>query len=190
MQSVHLRKYGVETTIPFELYEVDGINFRVNAADGGADCSIMKDEGAENTCSNDFVDEGTGYSITLTTGEMTAARIVLYLIDTDGTKVYLDKSIVIETYGNASAQHAFDLDTTFGDITVVAALMAHTGFTAGGTTTYEELLKILAAWAAGTWRDKPTDSTKQELLDADDDATIILTQTLLSTTPYKSVDIA
>ena len=72
---------------------------------------------------------------------------------------------------------------------IVAALMADAGFTAGGTMTFEELCKILAAWAAGTWRDKPTDSTKQELLDADDDATIILTQTLSCTTPYKEVDI-
>lgn len=109
MQGVHLRKYGVETKIPFELYEVDGVDFRVDAADAGSDCSIMKDEGAEATCTNDFVDEGKGYSITLTSTEMQAARIVLYIVDS-AAKVWLDKAIEIETYGNASAQHAFDLD--------------------------------------------------------------------------------
>ena len=110
MQGVHLRKYGVETKIDFELYEVDGVDLRVDAVDAGSDCNIMKDEGAEATCTNDFVDEGMGYSITLTATEMEAARIVLYIIDS-ATKVWLDKVIVIETYGNASAMHALDLDT-------------------------------------------------------------------------------
>jgi len=109
MQGVHLRKYGVETKIDFELYEVDGVDLRTDAVDAGSDCNIMKDEGAEATCENDFVDEGRGYSITLTATEMEAARIVLYIIDS-ATKVWLDKVIVIETYGNASAQHAMDFD--------------------------------------------------------------------------------
>ena len=109
MQGPYIRKYGVETKIPFVLYEVDGVDLRVDAADGGSDCTIMKDEGEEATCENDFVDEGNGYSITLTATEMTAARIVVYVIDS-ATKVWLDDAIVIETYGNASAQHAIDLD--------------------------------------------------------------------------------
>jgi hypothetical protein len=109
MQGVHLRKYGAATTINFDLYETDGIDLKVDAVDGGSDCSIMKDEGAEATCTNDFVDEGKGYSLALTATEMQAARIVLYIVDS-ATKVYLDKVIVIETYGNASAQHAMDFD--------------------------------------------------------------------------------
>ncbi len=72
---------------------------------------------------------------------------------------------------------------------VVTALMAHTGFTAGGTMAYDDLLKLLAGLVAGTWRAKPADSTKQELLDADDDASILLTQTLSASTPYKEVNI-
>lgn len=109
MSEIHLRKYGVEATIDFRLFEVDGVDFRVDAADGGSDCSIMKDEGAEATCTNDFTDEGTGYSLVLTATEMQAARIVVYVIDS-ATKVWLDTSFEIETYGNASAMHAVDLD--------------------------------------------------------------------------------
>lgn len=109
MQGIHLRKYGVEAKIPFVLYEVDGVDLRVDGADAGSDCTIMKDEGAEATCDNDFVDEGMGYSITLTATEMEAARIVVYVVDS-ATKVWLDDAIIIETYGNASAMHAFDLD--------------------------------------------------------------------------------
>jgi hypothetical protein len=115
MQGPYLRKYGVQTTINFTLFEVDGVDFRVDAVDAGSDCSIMKDEGAENTCTNDFVDEGTGYSLVLTATEMQAARIIVYIKDS-ATKVWLDESIAIETYGNASATHAFDLDTALQSV--------------------------------------------------------------------------
>ena len=70
---------------------------------------------------------------------------------------------------------------------IVAALMADTSFTAGGTLTYSLLCRLLAGLVGGTWRDKPTDSTKQELLDIDDNATILLEQTLSASTPYKVV---
>ena len=106
-----LRKYGVQTTIHFVLYEVDGVDLRVDAADAGADCTIMKDEGAETTCANDFADEGTGYSLVISATEMEAAEIMLYIVDS-ATKVWLDEALKIETYGNASAMHAMDLDTT------------------------------------------------------------------------------
>ena len=109
-QGPFLRKYGVQTTINFTLFEVDGVDLRVDAADAGSDCSIMKDEGAEATCTNDFVDEGQGYSLVLDSTEMSAARIVVYVVDS-AAKVWLDDTITIETYGNASAMHAFDLDT-------------------------------------------------------------------------------
>ncbi len=106
-----LRKYGVQTTIHFVLYEVDGVDLRVDAADAGADCSIMKDEGAEATCDNDFADEGKGYSLVLTTTEMEFAEGMIYIVDS-ATKLWLDEALKIETYGNASAMHAMDLDTT------------------------------------------------------------------------------
>ena len=77
MQGVHLRKYGVQTTINFDLFEVDGVDFRVNAVHAAGDSKIMKDEGAEANTTNGFTDEGNGYSIVLTATEMQAARIVI-----------------------------------------------------------------------------------------------------------------
>ena len=59
-----------------------------------------------------------------------------------------------------------------------AAMKAITGITEGGTWTWEKIMKITTAWAAGDWRVKPTDSTKQELMDAEDGITVILEQTL------------
>jgi len=114
MQGVHLRKYGVQTTIDFDLYEVDGVDFRVDAVHATGDTALMKDEGAEANTSNAFTDEGLGYSIVLTATEMQAARNVIYVVDQTATKVWLDKPIVIETYGNASAMHAMDFDVPVG----------------------------------------------------------------------------
>ena len=106
---MRLRKYGVEATIDFELYEIDGVDLRVDWTPAAADCEIMKDGGASTQCTNTATDEGSTYSIVLTATEMQAARLVLKVVDA-ATKVFLDTVVVIETYGNASAQHAFDLD--------------------------------------------------------------------------------
>lgn len=113
-QGIHLRKYGAAATINFDLFEVDGVDFRVDAVHASGDTKVMKDEGAEANTTNAFTDEGQGYSIVLTATEMQAARVVIYVVDQTATKVWLDKSIVIETYGNASAQHALDLDDATG----------------------------------------------------------------------------
>ena len=108
-QGVFLRKYGVEATFNFDLFEIDGVDFKVDAAHAANDTMLMKDEGAETATDNAFADEGQGYSIVLTATEMEFARGKVYVVD-QGTKAWLDTSIVIETYGNASAQHAVDLD--------------------------------------------------------------------------------
>ena len=108
-QGPFLRKYGVQTTIDFTLYETDGVDFKVDATHASGDTKIMKDEGAEANTSNSFTDEGTGYSIVLTATEMQAARVKVYIAD-QGTKTWLDTDFIVETYGNASAMHAVDLD--------------------------------------------------------------------------------
>lgn len=125
-QGPFLRKYGVEAKINFALFEVDGVDLRIDAVDAGTDCSIMKDEGDEATCTNDFVDEGKGYSLTLTSTEMEAARIVIYVVDS-ATKAWLDDSIVIETYGHASAMHAMDLDTPVPTVAEIQTEMEEDG---------------------------------------------------------------
>jgi len=115
-----LRKYGVQTTLNFTLYETDGINFKLDAVHASGDTKIMKNEGAEANTDNGFTDEGQGYSIVITATEMEAARLVIYIVD-QSTKVWLDDYIVVETYGHASAMHAFDLDTALAwEVTKVA----------------------------------------------------------------------
>jgi hypothetical protein len=105
-----LRKYGVETKILFPLITRDAVDFEGSASHASGDTKISKDEGSFANTSNAFVHEGNGiYSITLTATEMQAARIVVTIIDS-ATKVWEDQSALVDTYGNASAQHAFDLD--------------------------------------------------------------------------------
>ncbi len=49
------RQYGVETRIPFTLYEADGINLRTDAVYTAGDVAISKDEGAAVNTTNGFV---------------------------------------------------------------------------------------------------------------------------------------
>ena len=62
MQGIFDREYGVQATIPFTLFEVDGVDLRVDAVAATADTIITKNEGAEVSMSNLFTDEGLGYS--------------------------------------------------------------------------------------------------------------------------------
>lgn len=106
----YLRKYGVETTLDFPLYTTDGASLKTDAVHAAGDTKIMKDEGAEANTTNGFVDEGQGYSIPLSATEMQAARIMIHVVDQTSPKVWIDESLIVETYGNASAQHELDLD--------------------------------------------------------------------------------
>lgn len=109
IQGPFLRKYNAETKINFVLWGTTGVDLKSDAAHASGDTKIMKNEENEANTENGFVDEGQGYSITLTATEMQAARIVIYVVD-QGTKAWLDDVIVVETYGHSSAQHAVDLD--------------------------------------------------------------------------------
>lgn len=143
--SALLRKYGVATTIPFSLLKVDGIDFETAATFAAGDVKVMKDEGAEANITTLPSDEGQGYSLALSATEMQAARIVVYIVDSV-TKVWLDIAIVINTYGNASAQHAFDLDTAL--VTLAAA--THTGAVIPTVSVLTTLPTIPANWLTAT----------------------------------------
>lgn len=64
------------------------------------------------------------------------------------------------------------------EVDATATLKAMTGITEGGTWTWEKTEKIRNAFMAGNWRVKPTDATKQELMDAEEETEVILEQTI------------
>ena len=72
---------------------------------------------------------------------------------------------------------------------VVTTLLAKTGITAGGTWTFEKIMKVLTAWAAGKWQDKAGSPGTYEVLDPDDGTTVIAEVTPSETTPQKLVTI-
>ena len=116
-----LRKYGSATTLLFPLIDRDAADFHdapITFAAG--DTKISKDEGAFANTANDPAHEGTGvFSLALTATEMQAARIIVTIRDQSPTKEWEDQAIILSTYGNASAQHAFDLDTAEQDVNLV-----------------------------------------------------------------------
>lgn len=107
---MRLRKYGVEATIDFPVYGITGVDLKTDWTPAAADCELSKDGGVSTQCTNTASAVRPIPSIVLTATEMQAARLVLKIVDAV-TKVFLDTTVVIETYGNASAQHAFDLDS-------------------------------------------------------------------------------
>ena len=91
--------FGVQTTIPVALkFQNSGaVDLKTDATCEAGDVKIMKDTGDEANATNCFVDEGSGYSITLTATEMTAQKITLYIVDQSMTKAWEDKVVQIST---------------------------------------------------------------------------------------------
>lgn len=98
--------YGTAKTFDFRILAADG-TFVTNATDAGTDVTLTCDDGTPATATNDFVDEGSHYSIALTATELQCARLVVDVADAT------PNGFIIETYGNASAQHvAFAANVT------------------------------------------------------------------------------
>jgi hypothetical protein len=129
------RKYGVAASFLFPLIDAGAQDFESTPVTFvAADCQISKDGGAfANTgCIPWHVGNGV-YAASLTSTEMQAARVALTVIDA-ATKAWEDQAIIIGTYGHASAQHAFDLDTATQNVntsTVSASAITASAFDAG-----------------------------------------------------------
>jgi hypothetical protein len=108
-----LRKYNVGTTIYFPLIDRGYADFESTPVSFAAgDTKISKDGGGFANTVNTPAHLGNGiYSLALTATEVQAAKIIVTLIDQTPTKEWEDQAISIETYGNASGEHAFDLDS-------------------------------------------------------------------------------
>jgi len=118
-----LRKYGVQTTIHFPLVDFGATDFEITpVAHAVGDTKIDKNEAGFGNTTNAFVHRGMGiYSIILTAAEMQAARIVVVIVDQTAPKAWEDQAVVVNTYGNAAAEHAFDLDTASQVVASVTA---------------------------------------------------------------------
>jgi hypothetical protein len=158
-----LSKYGVARHVYLPITKRSVVDMAVGAdwTPVAGDVTISKDGGAAANVTNLPVALVMGNSavwdFSLTATEMSAAQVTVTWADA-ATKVIEDDSISIETYGNASAQHAMD----FGTATI--AVTDKTGFSlsnagidsvldraAGVETNYtlRQAMRLLLAVCAG-----------------------------------------
>lgn len=113
---MYLSKYGVARTVQIPVRKAASQDYARGAdwTPVAGDVQISLDGGAFADVTNPptALDSTNGavWAFALTAGELTAAQIVVVVSDTPA-KAVEDAVFDIETYGHASAQHAFDLDT-------------------------------------------------------------------------------
>jgi len=109
-----LAKYGVQTSFRFAVIKSSSSDLAASGdwTPATGDTKISKDGGnVANTSNNPTAVGGTGsvlWSITLTAAELQAAEIVIQIVDS-ATKAIEDQTLVIYTYGHASAKIRADL---------------------------------------------------------------------------------
>lgn len=105
-----LRKHNAAKSLDFPLITFGASDFVTGASFASGDVKISQDGGALSNTTNLPVEISLGvYALALTAGEMSAARIFVTIIDQTGPKVWIDQSLQITTFGNASAEFGFDL---------------------------------------------------------------------------------
>ena len=118
-----LNKYGVARHIYIPLIKA-GVNNHAVSADwtpAAGDVKISKDGGAAANVTNLptalAMGNSTIWDFSLTATEMQAAQVMVTVADSV-TKAVEDDGFIIETYGDASGLHAFDLDTATQGVNV------------------------------------------------------------------------
>src|SRR5688572_16552370 len=114
-----LSKYGVARHIYIPVPKAGSANHAVGAdwTPAAGDVKISKDGGAAANVTNLPTAIAMGnsalWAFSLTATEMQAAEIVVTVADS-ATKAVDDTGFSVETYGHASGQHFFDLDSSHG----------------------------------------------------------------------------
>ena len=185
-----LRSYNTQTDIYFPLIKAGANDFAVSAdyTPATGDVQISKDGGTAANSSNlpTAVTMGNSamWKLTLTATEMQAGKVMVTVSDS-ATKAVEDQMILIETYGNASAEHAFDLDAaevtvgTSNDKTGYA--LSATGLDSvvisepSGVFAWGGTLRELLGWLGALSRNKITQTSTTQTLRNDADAANIST---------------
>lgn len=122
--SVILKKYGVATTLVIPVIKAGATDFSVTGdwTPAAGDVKISKDDGnVANIATLPVAVGGTGsalWKFSFSASEMTASRIVVQVIDS-ATKAVEDQAIMIDTYGNALAEHSFDLNVATQPVNLI-----------------------------------------------------------------------
>jgi hypothetical protein len=163
-------RYGVSTKFDFKLYNADG-TLDVDEADGGTEVSLACDEGAETTATNDFVDEGTFYSITLTAAEMKCERIAVVVAATTTEVFFVQTSALdagVVTYGTAQSATGTTIvlasATSFADDFLNCRTILITGGTgAGQAKPIDDWTSSSDTATVSTWTTNPDSTSVYEV---------------------------
>jgi hypothetical protein len=110
-----LAEYGVALTLRFPVIKAGSQDFAGSGdwTPATGDTKVSKDGGnVANTTNNPAAVGGTGsklWSLALTATELQAAEVVVQIVDS-ATKAVEDQSLIVQTYGNASARHKVNLN--------------------------------------------------------------------------------
>ena len=151
-----VRAYNTAGTVDFCLWNTTGTAFINAATFEAADIKVMQDEGAEANSTNSPTDEGQCFSLVVAAAELDVARTTIIIHDDD--TAWLDKCIVIDTFGNASAQ--------FPTADVNVASFTAGAITAGAFTAGAIDAAAIAASAIGTSEFAAEADVNGEVVDA------------------------
>lgn len=174
------RAYNTAATVDFCLWATDGTALINAATFEAADVKIMQDEGAEANSTNSPSDEGQCFSLVVAAAELDVARTTIIIHDDDAA--WLDKCIVIDTFGNASAQFpTADVNVvTFTDGAIAAADFAAGAIDASAIAAGAIGASELAADAIGESELAANSITSSEVADDSIDAGAIAASAITS----------
>ncbi len=156
-------RYGVSERFDFKLYNADG-TLDVDEADGGTEVSLSCDEGAETTATNDFVDEGTFYSILLTAAEMRCSRITVVVAATTTEVFFIQTNglpgVIDEGTAQAATSTTLQLRSaaSFADDEIIGATCVITSASTGvgQARTITDYVSSTDTATVATWTTTPT----------------------------------
>ena len=190
MDSAHTTTDALVTGVDGKVDTVDAVVDLIKIDTAGTHASAVYTEGIVDLILNDTAEIGTaGAGLTnITWNGDWDAQVESECTDAlnnydPPTKAELDSAVTTITTSVAGVDGKVDAVPTA--VQNVAALMADTGFTAGGTTTYADFLKILASWSAGDVRDKSGSTGVVEYLDLDN-STVVYEVDWETSTPYRT----
>ena len=119
-------KYGQQVTVYFSIYDSNSPWQYYETAPAADDVYVRKDGGAAARATNAVTDLDHTMSLVLTAAEMQAAIVTVDINDETSPAVYGSETIIIPTFGNASALQEFDLDVSSATLVsnMAAAILA------------------------------------------------------------------
>jgi len=116
------RKFNTATTIYFPVILAGAADFDTSDVFADSDIQFSVDGGVfVATGTKQPTHEGGGvYSLPIAAAEVNGKDTVIRIVDQTATKVFEDQLVLVETYGNTDAQHAFDLDSVAPDVNIAS----------------------------------------------------------------------